>query len=172
MACGLVAALAFPTAAPAQQRLVTGFSDPFHLQTTSDSDRAAWMDRTAATGAGIVRLLVEWPAIVGERPPDPTNPGSASYNFSDAIDGPVRDAEARGLEVLLTVNHAPSWAEGQGRLTWVAPGAWKPDPTDLANFVQAVAARSASTRTAPARSRRFPRYGRFRSGMSPTMGTG
>jgi Cellulase (glycosyl hydrolase family 5) len=141
MACVLVAGLAFPTPAPAQQRLVTGFSDPFHLQASSGSERAPWMDRTAATGAGIVRLLVEWPQIVESQPPDPTNPGSASYNPFFAIDGPVRDADARGLEVLLTINHAPSWAEGPGRPTWVAPGAWKPNPADLADFVQAIATR-------------------------------
>jgi hypothetical protein len=141
IALGLLALLALPAAAPAQQGLVTGFSDPFHYQANSTSDRAAWMNRTTATGAGIVRLAVEWPAIVGsQRPPDPTNPGSASYNFSP-IDGPVRDAEARGLQVLLTINHAPPWAEGPGRPTSVAPGTWKPNPTDLANFVQAVAAR-------------------------------
>jgi Cellulase (glycosyl hydrolase family 5) len=141
IALGLLALLALPTAAPAQQGLVTGFSDPFHLQASSTSDRAAWMDRTAVSGAGIVRLAVEWPAIVGSsRPADPKNPGSASYNFS-AIDGPVRDAEARGLQVLLTVNHAPAWAQGPGRPASVAPQTWKPNPTDLANFVQAVAAR-------------------------------
>ncbi len=120
---------------------MTGFSDPFHIQSNNASERAAWMDRTVATGAGMVRLAVEWPAIVGaQRPSDPTNPGSASYNFS-AIDGPVRDAEARGLQVLLTVNHAPAWAQGPGRPASVAPQTWKPNPTDLANFLRAVAAR-------------------------------
>ncbi|MFL5515176.1 MAG: hypothetical protein ACJ8DJ_03405, partial [Gemmatimonadales bacterium] len=141
IALGLLALLALPSAAPAQQGLVTGFSDPFHYQANSASDRAAWLDRTTASGAGMVRLAVEWPGIVGSnRPADPTNPGSASYNFSP-IDGPVRDAEARGLQVLLTVNHAPSWAQAPGRPASVAPETWKPNPADLANFLQAVAAR-------------------------------
>jgi hypothetical protein len=142
IALALLVWLALPTAAPAQQQgLLTGFSDPFHIQANSASERAAWVDRTAASGAGIVRLAVEWPAIVGsQRPSDPTNPGSASYNFS-AIDGPVRDAEGRGLQVLLTVNHAPVWAQAPGRPPSVAPQTWKPNPGDLANFLQAVAAR-------------------------------
>jgi hypothetical protein len=93
------------------------------------------------TGAGIARLGVEWPAIVGsERPADPTNPGSASYNFS-SIDPAVRGARARGLAVLLTVNHAPDWAEGAGRPANAYPHTWKPNPSDLADFVRAVAAR-------------------------------
>ncbi len=75
-----------------------------------------------------------------QRPPDPTNPGSASYDFS-LIDPAVRDARARGLAVLLTVNHAPAWAEGPGRPANAYPGTWKPNPSDLANFGQAVAAR-------------------------------
>ncbi len=71
VALGLLALLALPTAAPAQQGLMTGFSDPFHYQANSASDRAAW---------GRAR----------------TNP-SAPTTFP--IDGPVRDAEARGLQV-------------------------------------------------------------------------
>jgi RTX calcium-binding nonapeptide repeat (4 copies) len=139
-ALALLALLSLPGAAPAQG-LVTGFSDPFHYQANGPSDRAAWLNRTSASGAGIVRLAIEWPGIVGsQRPSDPTNPGSASYNFS-AIDGPVRDVEARGLKVLLTVNRAPAWAEAPGRPPTVAPGTWKPNPGDLANFLQAVAAR-------------------------------
>ena len=80
--------------------------------------------------------------VVGsQRPPDPANPGSSSYDFS-SIDPVVRDAEARGLAVLLTVSaSAPAWAEGPGRPANARPGTWKPNPSDLANFSQAVAAR-------------------------------
>jgi hypothetical protein len=43
--------------------------------------------------------------------------------------------------VLLTVNVAPTWAEGPGRPASAAAGTWKPNPTDLADFLQALAAR-------------------------------
>ena len=73
-------------------------------------------------------------------PPDPTNPGSASYDFS-GIDAAVRDAEARGLIVLLNIHSAPAWAEGPGRPPSAAPGTWNPSPSDLADFLRAVASR-------------------------------
>jgi hypothetical protein len=138
-ALGLLALLALPSAAPAQG-LVTGFSGA-QYQSSDPLVRALWLDRTVDSGGGIVRLGIEWPAIVGsQRPPDPTNPGSVSYDFS-SVDPAVRDAEARGLAVLLSVNHAPAWAEGPGRPANALPGTWEPNPSDLADFVQAVAAR-------------------------------
>jgi hypothetical protein len=53
----------------------------------------------------------------------------------------VRDAAARGLAVMLTVNGTPTWAEGPGRPASAPPGSWKPNPSDLGNFMQAIAAR-------------------------------
>jgi hypothetical protein len=141
MACGLLAAIAFPATAAAKQSLMTGFSDPDEYQTTDSATRNLWFGRTADSGAGIVRLAIEWPTIVGAtRPADPTNPADPSYDFS-SVDGAVRDAKARGLKVLLTINHAPVWAEGAGRPADAAPGTWKPNPQDLADFSRAVAAR-------------------------------
>ncbi len=46
-----------------------------------------------------------------------------------------------GLGVLLTVSDAPAWAEGPGRPPSAQPGTWKPNPSDLADFMRAVAAR-------------------------------
>jgi hypothetical protein len=139
-ALGLLALLALPTAAPAQQGLVTGASSS-HYQSGDAAGRAFWLDRTVESGAGLVRLALPWQAVAGSRPPpDPADPGSPSYNFS-FIDPIVRDAEARGLAVLFTVSAAPDWAEGPGRPANARPGAWKPNPSDLANFTQAVAAR-------------------------------
>ncbi|MGH2983499.1 MAG: hypothetical protein ACRDK5_04475, partial [Solirubrobacterales bacterium] len=137
VACGLLAALAFPTTAPAQQGLVTGFSGA-HYQSGDAAGRAFWLDRTVESGAGLVRLAISWRGVAGSgRPPDPANPGSSFYYFS-SIDPVVRDAEARGLAVLLTVSAAPDWAEGPGRPANARPGTWKPNPSDLANFSQAV----------------------------------
>lgn len=141
VACCMVAALASPAVAPAKQGLTTGFAALEDYQNPSPAERSIWLQRTVDAGAGVVRLSVGWASVAGsQRPPDPTNPGSASYDFS-SIDGPVRDARARGLTVLLTVNVAPVWAEGPGRPASATQGSWKPNPGDLADFLQAVAAR-------------------------------
>src|SRR5512143_2961893 len=140
LALGLLAALALPAAPAHSQGLVTGFAGLEKYQSSNPAERAAWFDRTVDAGAGMVRLSIIWKDVAPNRPSDPTNPGSASYNFS-ALDGPVREARARGLQVLLTVNVAPAWAEAPGRPADREPGTWKPNPSDLANFMQAVAAR-------------------------------
>ena len=53
----------------------------------------------------------------------------------------MRDAQARGLKVLLTITGAPAWAEGPGRPRTAAPGTWKPDPQALGDFAGAAARR-------------------------------
>jgi len=144
-ACALLAALALPTAATATRGLTTGFSDGDQYQGANTSQRSLWLDRTIEAGAGIIRLAVEWPAIAGAtKPVDPTNPASVSYDFS-AIDSAVTDAEVHGLEVLLSINHAPTWAEGPNRPATAQTGTWRPNPADLADFSQAVAARYSGT---------------------------
>jgi hypothetical protein len=138
----LLTALAVPSAASATRPLLTGFADPDEYQTASPSDRSLWMGRTVDAGAGIVRLAAEWPAIASgpTKPTDPTNPASTSYDFS-SIDGAVREASAKGLKILLSVNHAPPWAEGPNRPASAATGTWQPNPSDVADFMQAVASR-------------------------------
>ena len=146
MASALFAALAFPASAPAARDLETGFTGlgpPY--QSNDPAERAVWFDRTVEARAGMVRLALSWWRVAGvQRPADPMNPGSSSYNFSvvnGALDGAVRDARARGLKVLLLVNTAPPWAEGAGRPASLRAGSWQPNPSDLADFVQALAAR-------------------------------
>jgi hypothetical protein len=143
VACGLLVALAFPTAAPAARGLVTGFHDDDYRD-VDPAVRALWLNRIVDSGAGIVRFTVPWAVVAGsQRPADPTNPGSTSYDFS-SIDPGVRDAKARGLTVLLNVTPAaPVWAEGPGRPASAAAGTWRPNPSDLADFMQALAARYA-----------------------------
>src|SRR4051794_23868407 len=136
----LLAALALPTAASAPRGLTTRVSDSDEYQDANPSDRNVWLDRTVDAGAGIVRIGVEWPAIAPTRPLDPTNPASVSYDFTQ-IDGAVTAAEAHGLKVLLSINHAPTWAEGPNRPATAQTGTWRPNPADLADFSQAVATR-------------------------------
>lgn len=128
--------------AVAKRGLLTGSADGLYVS-ADPAERATWLDRTVESKAGIVRINLTWATVVGAAPPvDPANPASASYDFS-AIDAGVRDAEARGLSVLLTVLGAPAWAEGPNRPASAAPGTWKPDPASLAEFMRAVAGRYA-----------------------------
>jgi hypothetical protein len=139
--CALLAVLALPATASATRGLTTGLTGPGEYQSADASERALWFGRTSDAGAGIVRLAVGWSSTVtATRPPDPTNPASTSYNFT-SIDGAVRDAQQRGLKVLLTVNVAPTWAEGPGRPASASAGTWKVSPSDLADFDQALASR-------------------------------
>lgn len=138
--CGLLA-LAYPAAAPATRSLQTGFADFNAFGSSDPAVRATWLNRAIEARAGILRLDFYWSSVAGPtRPPDPTNPGSTSYDFS-TVDAAVRDAEARGLVVLLNIQSAPTWAEAPGRPPSAAPGTWKPSPSDLADFLRAVASR-------------------------------
>ncbi len=128
MACALLAALAHPAVAPAKRGLVTGFADGARYESGNPTERATWLDRTVEARAGIVRLDLSWRGVAAsQRPTDPTNPGSASYDFS-RIDAAVRDAEARGLIVLLLVNSAPAWAEGPEPTGLVPPRNLEAEP--------------------------------------------
>jgi hypothetical protein len=136
----LLGVFAGPGVASAKSGLLTGFSDGLYVSADS-AERATWLDRTVESNAGIVLIGVNWSHVAGSaRPLDPSNPASAAYDFS-AIDAAVRDAEGRRLRVLLTIWGTPTWAEGAGRSPRALAGTWKPNPSDLAAFAQAVASR-------------------------------
>jgi len=152
--CALLAALAFPASAPAARGLVTGTTGPDQYQSPNSGVRALWYDRTVEAGAGIVRLPIEWRSVALQPPAAPTDPNS--YNFG-ALDGGVRDAAARGVQVLITVNSSPAWAEAPGRPADLPETAsWKPSPSHLANFMQAVAARYSGSYDPPGQAPRLP----------------
>ena len=123
--------------ANATRGLVTGFSD-FSYQSPDSGVRSDLFNRTAASGAGLVRLNLSWRLSAPSPPADPANPGSYDLPLLDAA---VRDARARELSVMVTVAGAPDWAEGSGQPASVSPGTWKPDPGSLAAFMQALALR-------------------------------
>jgi hypothetical protein len=142
IACALILACALPTGAAAKRGLTAGFAGIDPYQSTDAAVRSSGFDRTVDAGAGIVRFSVGWAYVAPQRPLDPTNPASYDPNLA-SLDAAVRDAAARGLKTLITVNVAPPWAEGAGRPTakYIGEGSWKPNPSDLADFDQAIAAR-------------------------------
>lgn len=130
-----------PTAASAAFK--TGIWDDW-FTSTNDARRAQTMDRAAGTGADLVRINVPWRSVVGASPPtDPASPTDPAYDFT-ALDAGVRDAAARGLDVMFTLYSAPGWAEGSDRPKDLNPdwiGVWKPDSEAFGRFGQALARR-------------------------------
>jgi hypothetical protein len=134
----LLAASASP--AGAARGLQLGLTDPLY-QDANAGTRDLWLDRSAAAGANTVILGGIWGSIAsGGRPADPRNPGDPAYDWGQ-LDNSVRAATARGLQVVILVNTAPSWAEGPGRPANARGGSWKPDPDALGDFGHAIATR-------------------------------
>ena len=147
IAVALLAAAAFAVslaagAPPAEARgLTTGFAEDNMFLSPDASTRAYWFGRAAADRAQIARVNIYWRKVVGSSPPaNPTNPADPDYDFS-RLDGAVRDATARHLQVLITVFGAPTWAEGKNRPSSAPLGTWKPDPHAYGQFAQALAKR-------------------------------
>lgn len=127
------------SAAPASGGFVTGFAGPEY--TSADSaERDQWFDATVGAGAAVVRVNVSWRGLVSRAPADAADPADPAYDFS-RLDGAVRAAAQRDLDVLLTLYEAPDFAEGDGRDPGALAGTWKPDPADYAAFARAVATR-------------------------------
>jgi hypothetical protein len=134
-------AVAIPVRAAAQG-LSTGFSaDP--VLTGNGPSADAWISRAVAEGASIVRVNLVWSAVAppvrpdGFAPADPTSPG---YDWS-TVDASVRALAGRGLQVLLNITGAPTWAEGSAPPPGASPGSWRPDPAQFASFATAAALR-------------------------------
>ena len=135
--------------------------------------RAGWLDRARASGAQLVRLTVTWSQVAGVSPPgDPADPADPSYDFT-ALDAAVRDAAARGLDVLFTIGGAPTWAEGPDRpgLDQAPPGSWKPDPRAYGDFAAALAGRYSGTFDPPGSALVLPRVRYFQALNEPNLST-
>jgi hypothetical protein len=120
-----------------------GLTDPAY-----SGGNATIFDRTVNARAGLVLLGAPWASIAPTDPPagfDGSNPNSPGYSWS-SLDASVAAAQSRGLRVALLVTQAPAWAEGPNRPAGVTAGSWKPDPSALGKFGQAIAKRYPSVR--------------------------
>jgi FG-GAP repeat/Glycosyl hydrolase catalytic core len=100
-----------------------------------EPNRHANLDLARREGATIVRAFVDWGEVARTRPRHPRDPFDRAYHLDD-LDELVRNAQQRGIDVLLTVWGTPSWAnDGAGEA--VAPTR----PADLGDFAHALAAR-------------------------------
>ena len=69
------------------------------------------LDRARAANATMFRAVVTWADVARTRPANATDPFDPAYRLDD-VDQLVRDAQARGMEVLLTIWGTPKWANG------------------------------------------------------------
>jgi hypothetical protein len=131
-ACGVP--LALPAAAPAAHPLETAI-DP---SAAFGSELGVAYERVRQNGASTLKLDLPWKEVASSgRPADPSDPNDRHYEWG-WFDNQVRLAAEHGLQPLVTIDEAPSWAErgGGGR-----PGTNNPDPAELALFAQAAARR-------------------------------
>src|SRR5688500_11567720 len=110
-----------------------GFHDDVNFR--YEERREAMLDQATDTNATIVRTLVTWANIAPTRPRSASNPFDPSYRFND-LDELVRNAQARDLEVLITIWGTPKWANG-GKTPNFLPRRL----SDLTAFSRAVASR-------------------------------
>src|SRR4051812_5135204 len=98
-------------------------------------DRTAAFDLARQSDASVVRTVVRWYDVAPGRPAAAADSGDPAYDFRD-VDESVRNAQLRGLEVLLTVWGTPPWANG-GKGANVPPTSAR----DLQDFATALADR-------------------------------
>jgi hypothetical protein len=142
LAAFLLAAPSPAAAAPHGLRL--GLADA-SFSSSDAALRDEWLARARSARASLVMLGAAWAEIAPRTPPagfDAADPADPSYDW-ETLDGAVRAAASAGLEPVLDVASAPSWAEGPGRPSpAVAPaGAWLPQPPALGRFARALASR-------------------------------
>lgn len=150
LALGMSASPGFAAPHP----LLLGVTDP-SLASPDSALREEWMGRAVTARAKLIDLGASWAGIAPSvRPPgfNPAEPGDPAYRW-EALDAAVRSATSHGLRPVLTINSAPTWAEGPGRpSTEAAPaGTWLPRPRQLGMFARAVAKRYSGHFTDPAK---------------------
>ena len=147
-ALAVVAAGVLVVAAPAHasSTQLSVIEDEHQMLELGPGVQAQALDDTVALGADVVRANVIWaryaPSPNSKKKPkhfDAKNP--ASYPGLAIVDQLVNNAQARGLQVLLTVTGPiPAWASKCGGSVKTRHTC-KPDPTQFGQFVRAVGKR-------------------------------
>jgi hypothetical protein len=135
----LVCALGLSSGTQARAGFTTGIDSDGLFDSDDQGEARRWFDTTTTLNAGMVRLDLGWSSVASRAPANPADPADPAYDFSE-LDRAVEAAAARHLQVMLTLSHAPVWAQ-RGGGGGGAEGAWKPDPDALGSFARAVAKR-------------------------------
>jgi aryl-phospho-beta-D-glucosidase BglC (GH1 family) len=120
-------------AASAADRMWMGFHDDPVFRW--DDNRMTELDNAQAAHATIIRTLVTWANAAPTKPANAANPFDPAYKLDD-VDELVRNAQNRGMEVLITLWGTPKWANG-GK----TPNYLPTNMNDMRQFAQAIAAR-------------------------------
>jgi aryl-phospho-beta-D-glucosidase BglC (GH1 family) len=129
----VLATLAVIPAATAANRMWMGFhDDPVFRWNDGRMDE---LDKAVFEHATIIRTLVTWADVAPTKPASATDPFDPAYKLDD-VDELVRNAQQRGIEVLITIWGTPKWANGD-KTPNVAPT----NMNDFRQFAQAIAAR-------------------------------
>jgi aryl-phospho-beta-D-glucosidase BglC (GH1 family) len=104
-----LAALALPLSAQAASRMYVGFQDDQSFRFAPD--RQTLFDQAQKAGATVIRITVEWAAVAPTAPANASNPFDPTYRLDD-VDEAVRNAQSRGIEVLMSIWGTPGWANG------------------------------------------------------------
>jgi hypothetical protein len=147
LAVSALTALLSPPVASSAPRMYVGFHDDVAFRW--NDNRTDVLDQARGANATIIRTLVDWSKTAPTRPSSPTNSFDSAYRFDD-VDELVRNAQARGLEVIITIWGTPKWANG-GK----APNVVPTNARDLQNFARAIASRYSG------RFQQFPFVGRY-----------
>ena len=138
-ALALLWVLVAPAAASAAPRgLDIGFLDYLFSQSNA-GERIARLDEARSSGAGTVRIHLDWATTARSAPAHPADPADPAYDWR-FVDAGVQAATARGLRVVISMHDTPRWAEGTDRPRNAPPGTWKPNPGRSATSQAAAAA--------------------------------
>ena len=125
--------LAVIPAATAANRMWMGFhDDPVFRWNDGRMDE---LNKAVAEHATIIRTLVTWANVAPTKPANANDPFDPAYKLDD-VDELVRNAQARGIEVLITIWGTPKWANGDK-----TPNYPPTDANTFKQFAHALAAR-------------------------------
>jgi hypothetical protein len=129
----MLLALALVAGASAADRMWMGFhDDPVFRWNDGRMDE---LDRAVTEHATIIRTLVTWSSVAPTKPANAASPFDPAYKLDD-VDELVRNAQARGMEVLITIWGTPKWANGDKN-----PNVLPTNVNDFRQFAQAISAR-------------------------------
>ena len=147
--------LASSTPASAAPRMAVGFHDDATFRWNAGAADA--LSRAEAAHASVIRTIADWRAIAPRRPARAANSFDPAYSFS-GLDDLVRNAQRRGIQVMITLWGTPPWANGGGR-----PNAAPTRPADLTDFGRAIADRYSGLHAG------FPYVGRYSIWNEPNL---
>jgi hypothetical protein len=120
--------------------MVTGIHE---IDYSNPANRDIALTRTKNARATIARTLVYWSVVAPTEPPSSSaarDPNWSGYRWA-SYDAQVRAMKAAGLEPMVVILRAPTWAEGSDRPSGTDTGAWKPSPSAFRDFAEAAARR-------------------------------